>query len=90
LRRLAKDGNIEERRMMHGIDEIIREASELPVEDRARVVDSLLRTLNATDPAIDRAWAEVAARRLHELRSVPESAVPGDEVLARVQARFKK
>ena len=31
-------------------------------KQRARVIDSLSRTWNATDPEIDRAWAEVAAR----------------------------
>ncbi|HUT56114.1 MAG TPA: addiction module protein [bacterium] len=75
---------------MHGTDEIIREAEALPAEERARVVDSLLRTLNALNPEIDRAWSEVAARRLEELRSGAAAAVPGDEVLARIKARFKK
>jgi len=75
---------------MHGVEEIIREAAELPVEERARVIDSLLRTLNATDPEIDRAWAEAAARRLSELRSGAAVPVPADEVFARIKERFPK
>ena len=35
---------------MHGVKEIIKEAESLPVEERARVVDSLLPTLNSPDP----------------------------------------
>ena len=77
------------KKMSH-IEEIIQEASALPVEDRARVIDSLLRTLNALDPEIDRAWAKEAARRLQEIRSGAVIPVPGDEVLARIQERFKK
>lgn len=73
---------------MHGVDEIIKEAESLPVEERAIVVDSLLRTLNPPDPEVDRKWVEVAKRRLEELRSGQVKAVPGDQVFARVRERF--
>ena len=39
--------------------EIIRRAEALPVEERAVVVDSLLRALNPPDPEIDRKWADL-------------------------------
>ena len=54
---------------MPGTAEIIHAAEALPVEERALVVESLLRSLNPPDPEIDRKWAGVAKRRLHELRS---------------------
>ncbi len=76
--------------MMHGMVEIIDEAAALPVEKRAMVVDSLLRSMNAPDPETDRQWASVAKRRLDELRSGRVKAVPGDEVFARVRARFAR
>lgn len=75
---------------MHGVDEIIKEAESLPVEERAVVIDSLLRTLNPPNPEIDRKWAEVAKRRLEELRSGRVKPVPGDQVFARVRERFGK
>ncbi|OGP60763.1 MAG: addiction module protein [Deltaproteobacteria bacterium RBG_13_61_14] len=75
---------------MHTIQEIIREASELPVEDRANVIDSLLRTLNAPNPDMDRAWSETASRRLRELRSGRVQPVPGDRVFAKIKARFAR
>ena len=75
---------------MHTIQEIIREASELPVEERANVIDSLLRTLNAPDPDMDRAWSETARRRLAELRSGRVQPVPGDQVFAKIKARFAR
>jgi hypothetical protein len=37
------------------------------------------------DPAIERAWAVEARRRLEELRSGQVKPIPGDEVLARVR-----
>ena len=73
---------------MHGADEIIREAAELPIEERALVVDPLLRALNRPDPEIDRRWVAVAQRRLAELRSGAARPVPGAEVFARIRDRF--
>lgn len=73
---------------MHGADEIIREAAELPVEERALVIDSLLRTLNRPETEIDRQWVAVARRRLAELRSSAVRPVPGAEVFARIRDRF--
>ena len=72
---------------MHGAKDIIEEAKQLPVDDRVAVVDSLLRTLNAPDPEIDKAWGEVAEARLAELRSGRVKSVPRDEVIARIKSR---
>lgn len=73
---------------MHGMKQIIREAESLPVEERV-VVDSLLRTLNAPDPQIDKAWITTAKRRLAELRSGRVKPVPGEKVFAKVRERFR-
>ena len=68
----------------------MEETTQLPVDERVIVVDSLLRTLNVPTPEIDKAWAEVAEARLAELRSGNVKAVPGDEVFARVRQRFDR
>lgn len=68
--------------------EIIHEAESLPVEQRALVIDALLRTLNPPDPEIDRKWAAVARRRLEELRTGKVKAIPGDEVFKNIRNRF--
>ena len=73
---------------MHGTKEIIEEATALPIESRTAVVDSLLRSLNMPDPEIDRAWLDVAKRRLAEIRSGRVMPVPGDQVFAKVRERF--
>ena len=75
---------------MHGMKEIIQEAASLPVEERAIVVDSLLRTLNPPDAQIEGEWVKVAKRRLAELRSGHVKAIPGDEVFAEIRERFEK
>lgn len=68
--------------------DIIHEAESLPVEERALVVDSLLRTLNPPDPEIDRKWAAVAMRRLEELRSGRVKPLPGEKVFDKIRQRF--
>ena len=52
----------------------------LPVEERALIADSLLRSLNVPDAGVDSKWKEVAKRRHEELRSGKVKPVPGDEV----------
>ncbi len=69
---------------------LIDEAVSLPVEARALVVDSLLRSLNQPESEIDKKWAKEAKRRLAELRSGHVAAVPGEEVFGKVWERFDK
>ena len=60
---------------MLGTEEIIKEAESLPIEKRAMLVDSLLRTFNTIEPEIDGKWIDVARRRLSELRSGKVEAI---------------
>lgn len=66
------------------IKDLIDEAEALPVEERALVVDSLLRSLNPPESRIDEMWASVARTRLEEVRSGAVDTVPGEEVFARI------
>ncbi len=75
---------------MRGAEEIIREAANLPVEERALVIDSLLRTLNPPDPQSDREWIAVAKRRLADLRSGAARSIPVSEVLRQIRERFSR
>ncbi len=75
---------------MHGMKEIIQEAESFPVEERAIVIDSLLRTLNPPSAEIDKEWTEIAKRRLAELRSGSIKTIPGDEVFSKIRERFGK
>lgn len=73
---------------MHGMKEIIAEAECLSVEERAIVIDSLLRTINPPLADVESEWMKVAQHRLAELRSGQVRAVPGSEVFAKISGRF--
>jgi len=72
------------------VKEFIEEALALPVEQRAQIADILLRSLNRTDPQIDAQWADVAARRLAEIRSGVAKTTRGDEVFSRLRGKYEK
>lgn len=72
------------------IKELIDEANALPVDERAMVVESLLKSLNPTETDIDGKWAEVANNRLTDLESGEVKAVPGEEVFAKIRSRLSK
>lgn len=71
-------------------EELIDEAVSLPVEERARLAECVLQTLNAPDAGIDAAWVAEARRRLEELRSGAVEAIPGDVVFARIRQRLAR
>jgi putative addiction module component (TIGR02574 family) len=75
-------------KVMHGMKEIIQEVESLPVEERAMVVDLLLRSLNPPDVEIDKEWLKVAKRRVAELRSGSVNPVAGNEVFSKIRERF--
>ena len=69
--------------------ELIEEVVSLPVEERAIIADSILRSLNPPESEIDRKWVQVAQRRLAELRANEVQPVPGEHVFAKVRKRFE-
>ncbi|MGQ3685501.1 MAG: addiction module protein [Candidatus Loosdrechtia sp.] len=71
------------------IKDLINEAASLPVEERAMVVDSLLRSLNPPESEIDKKWAAVARRRLEEIRYGNVTAVLGEQVFENIWKRFE-
>lgn len=70
--------------------ELIAEAVSLPVEERTRIVENLLTSLNPPDPEMDKAWASVARRRLDELRSGQVEGVSGEVVFERIRQLYAK
>ena len=70
--------------------ELIDKVVSLPVETRALVVDSLLRSLNQPDSDIDRKWTTVAQRRLAVMWSGSVYAIPGENVFEKIWKRFDK
>ncbi len=70
--------------------ELMAEAAALPVEERTRLVENLLSSLNPPEPELDVEWAAVARRRLDELRSGRVEAIPGEVVFERIRQLYAK
>ena len=74
--------------LMHGVNEIIDEASLLPADARAKIVNSLLQTLNSPATS-ENEWLQLAKKRLADLRSGKIKPVPGREVFQKIRNRFE-
>ncbi len=69
---------------------LIEEVISLPVEERAMIADSILRSLNPVSSEIDNKWIKIAKKRLEELKSGKIKAVPGNEVFNKIWQRFSQ
>ncbi len=67
---------------------IINEILSLPVEERALIVDSILRSLNPTQLYIDQRWLKVAKERLDELKAGKVKAIPGNDVFKGIRQKY--
>ncbi len=72
------------------LKDILEKVNSLPVEERAIIAESLLRSLNPPESDVDKKWAALAEKRLSELRSGETKGVPGKEVFNRIWRRFNK
>ena len=70
--------------------ELISKAVSLPVEERALIVDSLLRSLNQPESEVDKKWTAIARTRLDEIRSGNVSPEPGKSVFDAIWSRFNQ
>ena len=69
-------------------DDLILEIQSLPVEERTRVADSVLRSLNQTASEVDQKWARLATTRLQEIRMGNVQPVTADVVFDEIWHRF--
>jgi putative addiction module component (TIGR02574 family) len=75
---------------MSKTEDLIDEVISLPIEERAILADTLLRSINPMNEANERAWAMEAKHRLDDLRAGVIEPVRGEEVFQRVWKRFEK
>jgi putative addiction module component (TIGR02574 family) len=68
--------------------EIMHELANLPVDERALIADSLLQTLNASQPEIEQEWLKVAQQRLQEIDSGKVKMVSMEEMTTRINHRL--
>ena len=68
------------------VAELVQRGRELPVEDRERLVDQLLESLNEPAAAeLDAAWEVEVERRLSEYDSGAIQALDAEEVFAKAR-----
>jgi hypothetical protein len=74
--------------MSRPIEALAEEVLQLPTEERSKLLDRVVASLDA-DRERDEAWDALAARRDAEIESGQEAAVPGRDVLVRLRAELK-
>lgn len=76
---------------MSTYEEVISAALALPPGSRAMLAEHLLESLDAEDQQrIDAVWAEEAERRGKEIEDGIVMPIPGEEVMNRLRARYKR
>ena len=60
---------------------LVERARQLPPAERLELVDDILRSLDETDPELDKLWAREAEDRLAAWRRGEIQAIPLDDVL---------
>ena len=68
---------------------LTEEILSLHCEDRIRIVETILESLNAPDDKnIEQAWAVEAERRIDDLNAGQVQSIPGVEVFADIRQRL--
>jgi len=68
------------------VTELSQRARELTPEERARLAEELLASLEGgLEPQVDAAWDDELRKRIAEVESGTVKLVPADEVFARVR-----
>ena len=75
------------------LEDIAKSALALPADLRAILVDRLLESLvtkTLTQEEIDAAWVKEAECRSRDIDEEKVTPIPGEEVMARLRARFSE
>jgi putative addiction module component (TIGR02574 family) len=80
--------------MPDDISDLLSDALALPLEQRARLITSLIASLEMEDetaspPEIEAAWKAEIERRDAELESDPDLAIPSDAVFAEAERQLQ-
>lgn len=71
------------------IDELSRKARALPPEERIRLAEELLSSVQDSDEEIEASWEEEIKRRLDEVESGTAKLIPAEEVFAEIRRLLK-
>ena len=77
--------------MNERVKKLSEEIRKLSPEEQADLMDELLvLTYREPDPEVEKAWAEEAERRLAAYERGETTAIPLEEAMARLRARFPR
>ena len=77
--------------MGNAIDKLLKEALLLPADERASLVEKLLQSLNLpTEAEVDRLWIEEAERRVSQIEAGEFEVIPGEQVFAKIRAKYQR
>lgn len=68
-------------------NKVLQEALNLPVEDRAFLVDSMIHSLQTTDSEIDQLWAQEAESRINAAKRGEIKIISEEDVFAKYQKK---
>ena len=69
--------------MARNLNELFREAAQLPEQDRATLAGLLIETLDpGAEPNVEAAWSQEVARRVAELDAGTVETIPWEDVRA--------
>lgn len=71
------------------VEELARKARALSPEERIRLAEELLATVQEVDPEVEAAWDEEIRRRVAEIESGNAKLIPAEEVFAEVRRLIK-
>ena len=71
------------------VEELSRKARALPPEERVRLAEELLATVQEVDAEVDAAWDEEIRRRVAEIDSGTARLVPAEEIFAEIRRLLK-
>lgn len=73
------------------IEQLTQDALTLPENERARLVQTLLQSLEpSNDEGVDAAWDAEVARRVESVRQGTAQGRPAEEVLRDIRAKYQK
>ncbi len=67
------------------VEELSRKARALAPEERVRLAEELLATVQEVDPDVEAAWDEEIRRRIADVDSGKAKLIPAEEVFAEVR-----
>ena len=72
-------------------DKLLEEALLLPADERASLVEKLLQSLNLpTEAEVNQLWVEEAERRVSQIEAGKVELIPGEQVFARIRAKYQQ